>query len=143
MSLPADEKKAVREAVIERLGSRDRRNRAGAWWAAMIHETGWVHLEPALSLAGWHDFLRLCGEVCAPRDAEEQHFRSLIRLIARHGDDDHGDRPADMTRIVYWFQHLHVSDDSSGALPLAAPLSERPAWFSRWPRSKMWVAQRQ
>ena len=67
----------------------------------MIHETGWVHLEPALSLAEWHDFLRLCGEVGVPRDADEQHFRSLIRLIARHGDDGHGDRPADMTRVVY------------------------------------------
>ena len=66
MSLPADEKKAVREAVIERLGGRDRRNRAGAWWAAMIHETGWVHLEPALSLAEWHDFCASAGRWACP-----------------------------------------------------------------------------
>ncbi len=117
MSLPADEKKAVREAVIERLDGRDGRNRAGAWWAAMIHETGWVHLEPALSLAEWHDFLRLCGEVGVPRDAEEQHFRSLIRLIARHGDDGHGDRPADMTRVVYWFQHLDFDERARSRSP--------------------------
>ena len=117
MSLPADEKKAVREAVIERLGRRDRRNRAGAWWAAMIHETGWMHLEPALSLAEWQEFLRLCGEAGVPRDAEERHFRSLIRLLARYGNDGYGDRPADMTRVVYWFQHLDFDERARSRSP--------------------------
>ena len=52
-----------------------------------------------------------------PRDAEEQHFRSLIRLIARHGDDGHGDRPADMTRVVYWFQHLDFDERARSRSP--------------------------
>ena len=94
-------------AVVERLGGR----RGNGWWGEMVRE--WMRLEPALSLAEWQEFLRLCGEVGVPRDAEERHSRSLIRLLARHGDDGYGDRPADMTRIVYWFQHLHFSDDSA------------------------------
>ena len=105
---PAAEVKAVAEAVIERLGRRDRRGRAGAWWAVMFHETGWSRLEPGLSLAEWHEFLRLCSEAGVSRSDEERHFRSMIKLLSRHGNDGYGDRPADMTRIVYWFQHLDV-----------------------------------
>ena len=51
-----------------------------------------------------------------PRDAEERHFRSLIRLLARHGDDG-GDRPADMTRVVYWFQHLDFDERARSRSP--------------------------
>jgi hypothetical protein len=27
-------------------------------------------------------------------------------MIDRYGDDGYGDKPADMSRIIYWFQHV-------------------------------------
>ena len=30
----------------------------------------------------------------------------MMALLSYHGDDGYGDRPADMSRIVYWFQHV-------------------------------------
>ena len=89
-------------AVVERLGGR----RGTGWWGDMIRD--WTRVEPALSLAEWEDFLRLCGEAGVPREVEKQHFRSLVRLMAEYGNDGYGDRPADMTRVVYWFQHLDL-----------------------------------
>ena len=101
------EERAVAQAVIERLGVRDSRGRTPTWWAVMFHETGWSRLEPQLTLAEWHEFLRLCSEAGVSRSDEERQFRSMIKLLSRHGNDGYGDRPADVTRIVYWFlQHV-------------------------------------
>ena len=98
-------------AVVERLGGR----RGNGWWGEMVRE--WMRLEPALSLAEWQDFLRLCGEAGVPRDAEERHFRSLVGLLASYGNDGYGDRPADMTRVVYWFQHLDFDERARSRSP--------------------------
>ena len=93
-------------AVVERLGGR----RGNGWWGEMVRE--WMRLEPALSLAEWQDFLRLCGEA-----VPATHFRSLIGLLARYGNDGYGDRPADMTRVVYWFQHLDLDERARSRSP--------------------------
>ena len=98
----ASDAKAVMAAVVDRLGGR----RGAAWWGDMIRD--WTRVEPALSLAEWEDFVRLCGEAGVPRELEKQHFRSLVRLMSEYGNDGYGDRPADMTRVVYWFQHLNL-----------------------------------
>ena len=37
---------------------------------------------------------------------EFRTFRIMVNFMSRHGDDGYGDRPADMTRIIYWFQHV-------------------------------------
>ena len=34
-------------------------------------------------------------------------------LVERHGSDGYGDKPDDMSRVAYWFQHL----DTSSMLP--------------------------
>ena len=96
------ETKAVMDAVVQRLGGR----RGNACWGDMVRE--WMRLQPALSLAEWEEFLRLCGEANVPRDAEELHFRFLVGLMATYGNDGYNNRPADMTRVVYWFQHLNL-----------------------------------
>jgi hypothetical protein len=32
---------------------------------------------------------------------------SVMRLIDRHGDDGHGDKPKDMCRVEYWLAHIN------------------------------------
>ena len=105
------ETKAVMAAVVERLGGR----RGNAWWGEMVRE--WMRLEPALSQAEWEDFLRLCNEAGVPRHAEERHFRFLVGLKATYGNDGYGDRPANMTRVVYWFQHLDLDERARSRSP--------------------------
>ena len=105
------ETKAVMAAVVKRLGGR----RGNAWWGEMVRE--WMRLDPALSLAEWEEFLRLCGEAGVPRDAEERHFRFQVRLLATYGNDGYGDRPADMIRVVYWFQNLDLDQRARSRSP--------------------------
>ena len=57
------------DAVVQRLGGR----RGNAWWGDMVRE--WMRLQPALSLAEWEEFLRLCSETGVPRDAERKAFK--------------------------------------------------------------------
>lgn len=50
------------------------------------------------------------GEIKTKKDENkfEEVLYSITRLIYRHGDDGYGDKPADMDRITYWFQHLNL-----------------------------------
>ena len=105
------ETKAVMDAVVQRLGGR----RGNAWWGDMVRE--WMRLQPALSLAEWEEFLRLCGETGVPRDAEKQNFRALVDMMARYGNDGYNDRPAEMTRVVCWFQHLDLDTRARSRSP--------------------------
>ncbi len=59
-----------------------------------------------LSMEEWEEFLRICAESGTPKSAELHAFRYTIRFIDRYGDDGYGDRPEDMSRIIYWFQHV-------------------------------------
>jgi hypothetical protein len=59
-----------------------------------------------LTLEEWEEFLRICGEAGVPKSAELKMFESTMHLLDRHGDDGYGDKPAEMSRIVYWFQHV-------------------------------------
>ena len=105
------EMRAVMAAVVDRLGGR----RGTRWWGEMVRD--WMRLEPALSLSEWQEFLRVCGDAGVPRAAEERHFRSLVVLLCRYGSDGYGDRPADMTRVVYWFQHLDLDERARSRSP--------------------------
>jgi hypothetical protein len=60
----------------------------------------------ALTEGEWGEFLRICEEAGTPQRAQLEVFRSVLRCIDRYGDDGYGDKPADMSRIVYWFQHV-------------------------------------
>jgi hypothetical protein len=60
----------------------------------------------ALTVEEWAEFLRICGEAGTPPRAELDTFKSVLRMIDRYGDDGYGDKPADMSRIIYWFQHV-------------------------------------
>jgi hypothetical protein len=54
----------------------------------------------------WEEFLRIVAESGTPESAELHAFRYTIRFIDHYGNDGYGDRPADMSRIIYWFQHV-------------------------------------
>jgi hypothetical protein len=60
----------------------------------------------ALTVDEWAEFLRICGEAGTPQRAQLDTLRSVLRCIDRYGDDGYGDKPADMSRIIYWFQHV-------------------------------------
>ena len=105
------ETKAVMDAVVKRMGGR----RGNAWWGEMIRE--WTRLEPPLTLAEWEEFVRLCQETGVPREAEKQHFRALVNNMASYGNDGFGDKPPEMTRIVYWFQHLDLDTRARSRSP--------------------------
>ena len=58
-----------------------------------------------LSEEEWCEFLRVCSESGVTGDGFAT-FRNMIKLMDRHGDDGYGDKPRDMSRVVYWFQHV-------------------------------------
>ena len=100
------ELKTVAHAVIERWGVRDSRGRTNKWWSELLFESSWNRLEHQLSIAEWEEFLRLCSDTGVPKSQELRTFRSMMALLSYHGDDGYGDRYADMSHIVYWFQHV-------------------------------------
>ena len=52
------------------------------------------------------EFLRVGGEAGVTQSDELRVFRNVLGLMSCYGDDGYGDRPADMSRVVYWFQHV-------------------------------------
>jgi len=58
----------------------------------------------ALTMEEWEEFQRACRDTGV--DDEMATFRRMIQLLDRHGDDGYGDKPSDMSRVVYWFQHV-------------------------------------
>ena len=42
------------------------------------------------------------------RAAREEGVRNVRQLIERYGDDGMGDKPPEISRVVYWFQHLDL-----------------------------------
>jgi hypothetical protein len=71
----------------------------------------------ALTMEEWEEFLRICGEAGTPKRAELDVFKSVLRCIDRYGDDGYGDKPAEMSRIVYWFQHVPPAADARSRSP--------------------------
>ena len=59
-----------------------------------------------LTMEEWEEFRRICRDAGVSASEELDTFRRMIQLLDRHGDDGYGDRPADMPRITYWFQHV-------------------------------------
>ena len=47
-------------------------------------------------------------------------------MIGSHGDDGHGDKPKEMPRFTYWFQH----QDTAKISAIVEHLQERPAKLS-------------
>ena len=41
--------------------------------------------------------------------------RAIMDMIRRYGDDGMGDKPPEMSRVAYWFQHIDM-DDIQGQL---------------------------
>jgi hypothetical protein len=79
----------------------------------------------ALTADEWEEFLRVCAEAGIPKRAELDTFRAVVRMIDRYGDDGYGDKPADMSRIVYWFQHVPPPARSRSPRARRAPRAGR------------------
>ena len=58
----------------------------------------------ALTMEEWEEFLRVCRDTGVADELAT--FRRMVQLVDRHGDDGYGDKPTDMSRVVYWFQHV-------------------------------------
>ena len=54
----------------------------------------------------WRSFLQVAGII--HKNIQRDMFFSLKDLIDRYGDDGMGDKPADVSRITYWAQHLNL-----------------------------------
>ena len=104
-STMTSEANRVAKAVIDRWGEPDRRGRTNRWWGELFFQSGWRDLENKLTMPEWEEYLRTCSVMGLEKADEIRIFRKMLSLINRHGDDGHGDRPAEMSRIVYWFQH--------------------------------------
>ena len=59
-----------------------------------------------LTMEEWEEFRRICRDAGVSASDELDTFRRMVQLLDRHGDDGYGDKPADMPRITYWFQHV-------------------------------------
>ena len=91
---------AVAKAIQEHFDLRSKR----AAWSDLMLNCGLSHV--GLTVEEWQEFRRACSDSGVAASAELATFRDMIRLMDRHGDDGHGDKPVDMSRIVYWFQHV-------------------------------------
>lgn len=100
------ELQAVSAAVIDRWGVPDRRGKTKKWWSDLYFETEWNRVQNELTMVEYEEFLRLCAVCGVPSSKELPIFRSVICSIAKYGDTGFGEKPEDMTRIVYWFQHV-------------------------------------
>ena len=60
----------------------------------------------ALTMEEWEEFRRICHDAGVSASDELATFRRMVQLLDRHGDDGYGDKPTDMSRVVYWFQHV-------------------------------------
>ena len=45
----------VAQAVMDRLGVRDRRGKINRWWSEFFFESGWSRLENRLTMAEWEE----------------------------------------------------------------------------------------
>jgi hypothetical protein len=97
---------SVERAVLDRWGVSDRRGKTNRWWSEFFWESGWARMENKLNTEEFEEFLRLCDVSGVAKSNEFNTFRTVVKLMSRYGDDGYGDRPADMTRVVYWFQHV-------------------------------------
>ena len=99
----------VHKAVIARWGVPDRRGKTNRWWIDFFFDSGLQRIttgETPLTIEEFEEFLRVCKDAGVAKEAELRTFRAVLGMIERHGDDGHGDKPAEMSRIVYWFQHV-------------------------------------
>ena len=90
------------EAIQEHFGLGSKSKRAA--WSDLMLNCGLSRV--GLTVEEWQFFRRACSESGVVASAELATFRDMIRLMDRHGDDGHGDKPVDMSRVVYWFQHV-------------------------------------
>jgi hypothetical protein len=79
----------------------------------------------ALTVDEWAEFLRICGEAGTPQHAQLDTLRAVLRCIDRYGDDGYGDKPADMSRVVYWFQHVPPAVQARSRSPRRARRARR------------------
>ena len=99
----------IAKAVIARWGVPDRRGKTNRWWIDFFFESGLQRInagETPLTVEEFEEFLGVCKDAGVAKEAELRTFRAVLDMIERHGDDGHGDKPAEMSRIVYWFQHV-------------------------------------
>ena len=99
----------VHKAVIARWGVPDRRGKTNHWWIDFFWTCGFKSVsqsETPLTIEEFEEFLGVCKDAGVAKEAELRTFRAVLGMIERHGDDGHGDKPAEMSRIVYWFQHV-------------------------------------
>ena len=73
-------------------------------WSELMLNCGLSRV--GLTVEEWQFFRCACSESGVVASAELATFRDMIRLMDRYGDDGHGDKPVDMSRVVYWFQHV-------------------------------------
>ncbi len=57
----------------------------------------------ALTMEEWEEFRRVCRDTGTTDELAT--FHRMLKLLDRHGDDGYGDKPTEMSRVVYWFQH--------------------------------------
>ena len=73
-----------------------------AAWSDLMLSCGLSRV--GLSEEEWREFLRVCSESGTGDGLST--FRNMITLMDRQCDDGYGDKPSDMSRVVYWFQHV-------------------------------------
>ena len=115
MNVSAAEQQQVAHAIIDRWGICDRRGKTNRWWSEFYFESGMARLESKFKMSELEEYLRLCDEAGVAKSDEFRIFRIMMNNMGRHGDDGYGDRPTNMSRVVYWFQHV----DNSPAPPPA------------------------
>ena len=104
---PIEDPKEVYKAVTNRWGVCDRHGKTNKWWAEFFFGSKMADMENKLTMQEWGEFLRICDESGVAKDRELDAFRAMIALMVRYSEDP--EKPVEMSRIVYWFQHVDTT----------------------------------
>ena len=81
---------------------------ANLWWESGLKTAG-------LNSAEFAEFKEACAVTGIPASEQLATFSKMLKMIESYGDTGYGDKPDDMSRIAYWFQHVAPEQAASAA----------------------------
>ena len=79
----------------------------------------------SLTMEEFTEFQRVCRDSGLGASEERPTFEKMVKLMYRYGDSGFGQKPTDMSRVVYWYQHAMSDGSGQMAEPEATNATSR------------------
>ena len=73
-------------------------------WSNLWFESGLNRA--AMTSAEFAEFKEVCAVAGIPASEQLATLTKMSNMLDRYGDTGYGDKPDDMSRVAYWFQHV-------------------------------------